>query len=213
LNLAHQNLFGLGDILAAGFGITEGAKDYNASYLLPLNSRDTSLEIYFRKGDSTVTESQFSGLDIKSESDSYGLKLKQPLYKTFSKEFSLSLAAEARQSKTSLLGRGFSFSAGAVDGESKESVLRFSQEWLDRTPTTVFAAHSTLSLGISALGATVHDSEGDGRFFSWLGQVLLIRKLGESNSQLVLRTDVQLANDSLLSLEKFSLGGMNSVRG
>ncbi len=213
VNLAHQNLLGFGDILAAGFGITEGAKDYNASYLLPLNSRDTTLEFYYRKGDSTVTESLFKGLDIKSESDSYGVRLKQPLYKTTSNELALSLAAETRRSETSLLGRGFSFSAGADEGKSRESVLRFSQEWLNRTPSVVFAAHSTFSLGVDALGATVHDSEADGRFFSWLGQILLIKKLGETNTQLFFRTDVQLANDSLLSLEKFSVGGMNSVRG
>ncbi|MFZ4858967.1 MAG: ShlB/FhaC/HecB family hemolysin secretion/activation protein [Desulfuromonadaceae bacterium] len=213
VNVAHQNLFGFGDILSAGFGITEGANDYNASYLIPLNSRDTSLELYSRKDDNTVTESQFSGLDIKSESDSYGLRVKHPIFKTPNKELALSLAAEARKSKTFLLGRRFSFSAGAVDGESKECVLRFSQEWLDRTPSTVMAFHSTFSVGIDALAATVHASEADGRFFSWLGQLLLIKKLGETDAQLVFRTDVQLANDSLLSLEKFSVGGMNSVRG
>jgi len=213
LNLAHQNLFGAGDILSAGLGLTEGTKDYNASYLIPLHPSDTSLELFFRIGDSMVTESLFKDLDIQSKSDTYGLRVRQPVYKTFSQELALSLAGEVRQSKTYLLDRPFSFSPGAVDGESKESVLRFSQEWLDRTPSTVFAVHSTFSLGITALGATEHDSEADGKFFSWLGQVLLIKRLGESASQFVFKTDMQWANDSLLSLEKFSVGGMNSVRG
>jgi hemolysin activation/secretion protein len=180
---------------------------------LPLNSRDTSIEGYYRTGDSTVTESLFKGLDIKSESDTYGLRLRQPLYKALAGEFALSLAAEVRQSRSSLLGKDFSFSPSDDEGMSKESVLRFSQEWLYRSQSTVFAAHSTFSLGISALGATVHEADADGRFFSWLGQMLLIKKLGESTSQFVFRTDTQLANDSLLSLEKLSLGGMNSVRG
>jgi len=214
LNLAHRNLLGRGDTLAAGFGMTEGARDYHASYLLPLNSHDTTLELYYRKGDNRVTESLFRGLDIKSESDSYGLRVRQPISKTFSKEFTLSLAAEARASQTSLLNRGFSFSEGAEEGRSRESVLRFSQEWLQRTPSTVFAVHSTLSVGLALLGATVHgDSDTDGRFFSWLGQMVFIQKLGGLNSQLFFRGDVQLAHDGLLALEKFSVGGVNSVRG
>ena len=213
LNLAHQNLFGIGDILAVNVGLTEGANDLNASYFVPLNSRDTSLELYYRIDDSLVIETQFDGLDIKSKSDTYGMRLRQPLYKTFSKEFAVSLAGEVRQSKTSLLGREFSFSPGADDGKSKESVLRFSQEWLNRTQSTVLALHSTFSVGINAFGATLHGAEADGRFFSWLGQTLLIQRVGESPAQFVFRTDMQLANDSLLSIEKFSLGGMNSVRG
>jgi hemolysin activation/secretion protein len=213
LNLAHQNLFGAGDILATSFGLTEGTKDFNASYLLPVTSSDTTLEIVVRTGDSIVTESLFKDLDIQSKSDTYGLRVRQPLYKTFSQELALSLAAEVRQSKTYLLGRPFSFSAGANDGESRESVLRFSQEWLNRTPSTVFAAHSTFSFGISALGATENDFGPDGRFFSWLGQTLLIKKLSQLNSQFVFRADMQWTNESLLSLEKFSVGGMHSVRG
>jgi len=214
LGFAHQNLLGYGDILAANFGLTEGTKDVNANYTTPVNSKDTALGFYYRTGDSIVIEPLFDGLDIKSESTTYGFSVRQPLKKTFRTELALSFAAEVRQSRTSLLGRGFSFSPGADEGKSKESVIRFSQEWLERTESTVFAAHSTFSLGIDAFGATVHDSaEADGRFVSWLGQTLLIKRVGESASQFVLKADMQLANDSLLSIEKFSLGGMNRVRG
>lgn len=213
LNLVHQNLFGFGDILAATAGLTEGEQMYHGSYAIPLTATDTVLELNIRKGDSRVTESLFKDLNIESKSDTYGLRLRQPLYKTPGKEFALSLAAEARQSETFLLDRPFTFSPGAVEGKSSESVLRFSQEWLNRNQSTVLAAHSTFSLGVDAFGATVHDAEADGRFFAWLGQALLTRRLGESDSQFVFRTDLQLTNDNLLSLEKFSLGGMNSVRG
>ncbi|MEI6213430.1 MAG: ShlB/FhaC/HecB family hemolysin secretion/activation protein [Desulfuromonadales bacterium] len=213
LNLAHQNLIGMGDILSAGFGLTDGTREYSATYAIPLNSRDSLLELYFRLGDSTVTESLFKGLDIRSESDSYGLRVRQPLFKTLSKEFSLSLAAETKRSTTYLLGRPFAFSAGSEDGANRETVLRFSQDWLERSESTVFAVHSSFSLGIDALGSSIRDAGADGRFFAWLGQLLLIKRLGVMPGQILFRTDMQWTADQLLSLEKYSLGGMGSVRG
>jgi hemolysin activation/secretion protein len=77
----------------------------------------------------------------------------------------------------------------------------------------VVATLSRFSLGIDALGATVKDSEPDGQFFAWLGQFQWIRRLGNKGAQVVFRTDVQLASAPLLSLEKFAVGGANSVRG
>jgi hemolysin activation/secretion protein len=77
----------------------------------------------------------------------------------------------------------------------------------------VLAVRSVFSVGINAFGATISDTGTDGRFFSWLGQIQWIRQLTESGLQMVFRTDIQLANDSLLPMERFSIGGMNSVRG
>ena len=58
-----------------------------------------------------------------------------------------------------------------------------------------------------------NDITPDGKFFSWLGQFQWVRRLPIFNSQLLFRADAQLANESLLPLEKFSVGGMHSVRG
>ena len=114
----------------------------------------------------------------------------------------------------------FSFSPGVQNGESDVTVIRFSQDGLLRSPSRVFAFRSVFSLGIDALGATrkQKDSDPDGCFFAWLGQIQwagrlnkFLNKLG--GSQLIFRTDLQLAADPLLPLEKFAVGGASSVRG
>ena len=69
----------------------------------------------------------------------------------------------------------------------------------------------------------------DSRFFSWVGQAQYVRRIFDTSAlrekpetfgwnvlretTVVLRANAQLANKPLLSLEQFSIGGMQSVRG
>lgn len=213
LSLAHLNLLGLGDTLAADIGLTEGAVDLGAGYTIPVTSRDTTFSLYYRRNESSVTEELYKDMDIKSRSETYGLKLRHPLYRTARGEIAVSVAGEFRESRSWLLGRSFSFSLGEQDGVAKVSVLRIGQEFLHRGNNSILAFNSTFNVGISALGSTTNASEPDSRFFSWLGQFMYLSRIGKSATQLMFRTNAQLAAESLLSIERFGLGGMNSVRG
>jgi hemolysin activation/secretion protein len=210
--VSYSNLIGTGDIIEGRFGIADDIRDYGVRFSIPLNSIDTTLEGYFRRGQSTVVEDLFRNLDIKSTDDTYGVRISQPFVFSLSHQLKVSLAGEYRTSTTSLLGRNFSFSAGADDGKSKLTAIRFTQEYVNRMQDQVFAISSSLNFGIDALGATIHtDGQPDSRFFSWLAQALYIRQLGQT--QLVFRSDAQLSNDKLLTMEKLSVGGIGSVRG
>jgi hemolysin activation/secretion protein len=84
----------------------------------------------------------------------------------------------------------------------------------------VIAARSRFSIGLHALGSTVHqDNTPDSQFFAWLGQFQWVRqlsafeRLGIPETQLVFRSDVQLSNQPLLTLEQIALGGRYTVRG
>ncbi len=212
--LSHQNLFGLGDILEGGYGRTEGLNEYRFSYSLPINSYDTIFNVHYRKGDTIVVQEEFRGLDIKSKTDTFGVSVSHPFFRNPFQEFWLSLTGEMRSSAEYLLDRGFSFSEGAEEGKSKVNVLRFSQEWIARSQKQVITARSSFSAGIYTLNATHSDTPGpDGKFLAWLGQVKWVRRLTDPGIQLVFRTDMQFTRDPLLSLEKFSVGGINSVRG
>lgn len=217
--LRHNNLTGFGDALSFNYTATEGLNDFSGSYSLPLTAYDTRLSLYYQNSESDVVENAFNKIPISSRAETYGASLAQPLYRTPNQTFSVALAFEYRSSKTFLDDDPFSFSIGVPEvgeekGESNISVLRFSQEWLDRNQNQVIAARSTFNLGLNTLGAT-NNSNGiaDGEFFVWLGQFQWIKRLPWLNSQLLFHADVQLAHDSLLPLEKFSIGGRRSVRG
>ena len=213
VNLAHRNLLGFGDPLTVDLAVTEGAFDIGAGYTIPLTTRDTALSLYYRHNESTVIEEVFSGLDIKSDSDTYGVKLRQPLLRTVAGEFAISLAGEYRESHSFLLGRPLTFSSGEHNGVAKVTVLRLGQEFVKRGGNYLLAFNSTFNLGLAALGSTTNAHEPDSRFFSWLGQLMLLSRLGESSTQVMLRTNAQVSANGLLPLERFGLGGLNSVRG
>jgi hemolysin activation/secretion protein len=185
-----------------------------------LTSYDTRLNLYYQNSEALVVENPIEDALIRSTTEIFGVSLSQPLYRTPGQTFTLSLAFEHRRSQTFINNEPFSFVLGVPEigdekGESKISVLRFTQEWLDRSQTQVIAARSTFNWGVNALDATHSniDTVPDGQFFTWLGQFQWVRRLPWLDSQVVFRTDAQLANDALLPLEKFSIGGMHSVRG
>ncbi|MEO5356970.1 MAG: BamA/TamA family outer membrane protein [Nitrospirae bacterium YQR-1] len=209
----YRNLTGHGDTIGGSFSYTKGLKDGTIEYAIPLDVRDTTLRVYYRQNEANVIEDPFKRLDIESKVKTYGVALSHPIYKTPETEFALALAVERKHSETFLLGRRFSFSEGTDDGKAGVFVVRFFQEWSTRSRTQVLAARSTISLGLKGFNSTTNDDAADGRFVTWLLQFQWIKRLFGTSSQIVFRTDAQFSNDSLLPLEKFAIGGMNSVRG
>ncbi|OUD12563.1 ShlB/FhaC/HecB family hemolysin secretion/activation protein [Thioflexithrix psekupsensis] len=211
----HRNVTGWGDRLYARYGLTQGLNDYAIEYAIPLNAHETTLGFYLERSDSRVIDEPFSQLKVESRADTYALNLQHPFYRTPNRTLNLGLKLERRESQTFLLDRPYPFSPGVgYDGKSEIAVVRFWQDWLDRSRTQVIAARSSFNFGVDAFGATInHDNSPDSRFFTWLGQFQWVRRLDLLESQILFRTDLQCANEDLLPLEKFSVGGASSVRG
>ncbi len=199
------------------------------SYRFPITPWRTTLEVHASRNDSSIVEEQFQLLDITSESTQIGATLRQPWYESVNTEFATSITADWRRSDSFLLQRPFSLSAGAIDGRTQVFVLRVAFEYTNRSQKHVLALRSTFNFGLDAFDATKASDLGsggsgtaagearrripDGKFFSWLAQGQYVRRLFDTDNLLVVRLNVQIANDPLLSLEQFSLGGVQSVRG
>ena len=209
----HLNLTGRGDLLRGSVSLTEGLENVYAEYRIPVTAKDTELGIYYEMTNSDVVEAPFDALDIKSDSKTLGLSLRHPVYRVPGEEFGIGLVFERKWSETELLGSKFSFAEGVVNGESDVSVLRLTQDWLKRSRNRVLAMHSAFSFGLGIFGATDNDSKPDGEFFHWLGQFQWAERLGNTSTELILRADAQLTNDPLLPMEKFVVGGVDTVRG
>ncbi len=221
--LSHNDLLGFGDRLSAEYAMTvseavatlgaSGVKSYNISYAIPLNPRDGTLSLSYRYDSSRIVEQPFSDLDINADSYTASLGFRQLIVRTPTTEFALSLSLDLRQSQTYLFEDiPYSFSLGPENGQSRVTVLRFSQDWVNRSTSRVLAARSQFSFGLNALGATVNNTGTDGRFTSWLGQFQWVQSLG-GDTILIARSGAQLSLDSLLPIEQFSIGGVDTVRG
>jgi hemolysin activation/secretion protein len=221
---SDQNLTGNSDRLDLKYGIANaGAHDFEFSeldnmeggYVVPLTRYDTTLGLHASRLNSSLVEETFLPLDIESLTTSYGVFLRQPAYQTARRELAFSVGFDHRRNETTLLGEPFNLSPGAVDGETTVSVLRFSQEWLDRGQNHVLAIRSTFSFGLDVFDATDDGIAGhaDAKFFSWLGQAQYVRRLFKTQNELILRVAGQYTDEPLLALEQFSVGGLETVRG
>ncbi len=211
----HQNVFGFGDVFYAQYGGSTGIHpQIDIRYTFPVTATDTTLSFNYRKNDSIVVEKPFKELDIKNQSGIFGFTIRQPVYRTLNQEVAVEITGERLENKTFLLGDPFSFSAGADNGKSVVTALRFAQEWVGRSDVQVLAARSRFSFGIGALGATLNPSPlPDSHFFAWLGQFQWARRWTFLGIETLYRSDIQWANDSLFSLEQIAVGGRYSVRG
>ena len=223
---SEANLLGLGDKVDLLYTNTDGSNTIDTSYTIPINPRNGTLSFNYNYTDNDVIEPPFDRLDIESESSYYQLTLRQPIIQTINQqtqtfqEVALGLEAFWRESESFLMDNPFPLSPGANDdGRTRTFALRFLTEWTRQNARSVFALRSEMSLGLDAFGSTVNkqisggETIPDSRFFAWRGQVQWLQKLLESETLLVLRGNIQLANDALLPSEEFSIGGFNSVRG
>jgi len=240
--MTMRNLTGIGDALGLLFGGGEGGPKLDVGYARPLTPQDLTLELGYQYDSATVVEEPLDELDIDSESWTLLFGLSQPIRPNPNQELLLGARFERRHSQTKLLNRPFSFSPGVDRGESDVSVLRSVVQWTDRGPDQVIAARSTLSWGLDQLNATANPGDlPDGQYLAWLGQAQLARRWrledaavaqdGQTSWQrdvcakewlewscrqgleVILRTNTQLADDPLLPIEQFSVGGANTVRG
>jgi hemolysin activation/secretion protein len=214
ISASYTNILGVGDRLSAQYGITEGLDLYDVGYSIPVNPREGTLTLRYGNNNSNIVTDDFADLGIRSEAETFSVGFRQPLERTPTTEFALGLGVDIRRSQTFILDdRPFSFSEGAEEGQSRVTAIRFSQDWVNRGRRQVLAARSQFSLGINAFDATVNDSGTDGQFLAWLGQFQYVQQISAARMLLVTRLNAQLTPDSLLSLERFSFGGVESVRG
>jgi hemolysin activation/secretion protein len=214
LELTEGNVLGWGDAFNFRYTNTDGSNAFDFSYKIPINARNGTFSIAYGNTDNEVIEKPFKSIDIDSKSRYYELTLRQPVFQKPDREFVLGLTGSRTESDTTVLDLPFRLSKGANEqGETRITALRLFQEWTQRSEQEVFAARSQFSVGFDAFDATVNNNDQpDTQFFIWRGQGQWVRRLGE-DSLFLIRGDLQVAGGSLVPLEQFSLGGINSVRG
>ncbi|PXX43243.1 ShlB/FhaC/HecB family hemolysin secretion/activation protein [Undibacterium pigrum] len=209
-----RNLSGYGDYLEASVAHSEGADPVHLGWTMPLNSAGTSLKLNIDQGSSSVVGASLAAVDIKSRSSGYELGLSQTLVNRLQRKVELGLVYSLRDSQTSLLGEAFSFTPGEPDGYSKTRVLRFSQEWTERWETQALALRSLFAFGRNNIDSSETGPQIPAQHYRiWTGQLQYVKNLSQAGQQIVLRASAQQTPDRLLPLERFSLGGVASVRG
>lgn len=213
LNGAARNFMGFGEIVGLRVGKTQGLEDTALNLVVPVSAADTLLIARLERTDSVVIEPPFDLIDIRNKSQSVEIGLSHPVHRTLSQELSLGASLVHRDNASTLLGAPFSFVPGLADGKSKLAALKLAADWTQRSASEVLAGRLTLNHGLDAFGSTVSNAGNpDSMYRAWLAQGQWARRIGEAG-QLIVRGDLQTANEALLPSEKFAVGGSASVRG
>jgi hemolysin activation/secretion protein len=213
VRINQANLLGLGDGLEVSYANTDGSNEINGSYTVPVNPRNGTIRLAVGAASTNIIEEPFDAAGIEGKSRTYELTYRQPIVEKPDRNLALGLTFSRQESNTSLFGERFPLSAGANDrGETRVSAVRFFQEYVQRSSNQVFAARSQFSVGTNLFGATANNSGPDSSFLAWRGQAQYVRVLAPE-TLLIVRSDIQLADRPLLSLEQIGIGGVQSVRG
>lgn len=214
IQLAHRNLLGFGDRFDIAYFNTDGSNSLsNLNYTIPLNRYNGTFDFRFSYTDNKITQSPFEQFNIESENTQYEFTYRQPIIQKPTEDLAVGLAFFRNNSAATFNEEPFRSRGAEPNGETNISVLRFFQEYTIRDAKQVFALRSQFSLGIDAFDATINnDNLPDSQFFAWRGQLQYLRLLSRDLVFLI-RSDLQVANDPLVSVERFSVGGAFSVRG
>ncbi|MFM8330533.1 MAG: ShlB/FhaC/HecB family hemolysin secretion/activation protein, partial [Candidatus Methylumidiphilus sp.] len=213
-----RNLSGFGETVNFDFITTGGSNTYNTGIDIPLSARGTRFAFRYTNSENTLIEAPFDTLDVNSNIISYDGQLSQVLWRNLQQAVTWGLNFNIRQDRTTIAGAPFN-RPGASDGQTQETVVRNWFDYVHQRREFDVALRTTFSVGVDALGATITNQVGDGRFFAWLGQGYGRYWLPHDDTfipdgaSVSLSGAVQVTDDKLLPLEKMAIGGVYTVRG
>jgi hemolysin activation/secretion protein len=215
--ISEANVSGWGDRFVFAYSNTDGSNGIDASYTIPLNPNQTTLSVNIGGTNSRIIEEPYRSLDITTNSHYAEVSLRQPLLRSAgqdsTQEFAMSLTGAKLESTSALGNTPYPLSPGADNnGRIGVSALRFAQEYTYRDNRSVLALKSQVNIGIGALNSTINSNAPDSRFVSWQGQGRWLKQLAR-NRDLIVQGRIQLADRSLVSLERLAIGGQSTVRG
>lgn len=216
ISVGTHNLIGFGDDWTSRFSGSEGLRQIEAGFSIPVSLWDTRFKARYQYSEGEVVDDDFKALDIESESEEVGFALTQPLYRGERLDVRATIRADWRRAQSFLFGGAIGLPTAYDDeGKSKVSVLRLGFDASYRSQNQSVVLRSLVSRGFDVLGATSNPGSGQasGEFWAWLGQIQWASRLPWWNAQLLTRFETQLASDPLLPLEQFAIGGRYTVRG
>jgi hemolysin activation/secretion protein len=211
-----SNLLALGETASFGYSTTDGSNGFNAGIALPINASNGTLSFDYAQLNGRIVEAPLDDFDIQTDSQVYGLSLRQPLLRQASEsvieEFVVGASASRIESGTTLAGFPFPLSPGANEnGETRITELALFQEYTRQESASALRMRSRFGIGMDAFDST-SGPEPNGQYLTWSGQAVWLQKVW-GNSQLLVSGDMQLSGDQLVPVSQFSLGGANSIRG
>ena len=198
-----DSFIGLRDRFMNGYQFSDGTTSVYSSYDVPIGYNGLRLGALLSKGDSSIMQGEYKDYDIKAKTTTYSVYLSKPLYNSRKFYIGSNASLNFKKRKTYMLGVPLEDLGG--EPTSRITTTKLSLTSILNDKYGQWAHNSDVHFGIGALG-------GKEEFIKYTGSIQRITLLGK-NSMLILRGSTQLAGKQLPSLEKFQIGGFNTVHG
>ena len=202
VNGGHRNLTGLQDTLKANVDFAQGLQNMGLDYSVPLQTRNIRLFANYNYAAFQVVDSVFSKLDVGGSTTSLGAGLSIPLIRSTQIDFSIRGGMDYRHMTYSI--------AGDTAREPSSSPVYMALDASIKRATFAGAISMGERHGLK-LGST--NQQSDLRSFdAGVGQLYMAyRPFGRI--EWIVNLNGQLALNELPAVEKFAMGGANSVKG
>ena len=210
----HQNITGWGDSFDARVGKTGGLEDFRVAYSIPfLRSRWRAGARFERSDALAIDPPAFRSLEIVSISETRAVDLQYSFLTRASRTAAVGAAFEKRTSETTLLGLPFSFIEGLPDAVTHLDVERAFFTFTQRAEGRV--AHVRLQGSFGRVGDVLPDvaRAPASRFSAFLLQSQYAHRINSAGWHAVARVEGQYTPDILVPIERFVLGGSQTLRG
>ena len=88
VEVAHDNLAGWGRSRSSfSFSLSEGLTQYNLDYTLPISPQGGTVSFGYDNSNSQIIEGEFRDLNIRSESETVSVGVRQPIARSANSEF------------------------------------------------------------------------------------------------------------------------------
>lgn len=203
-----RNTTGRGDTLEADYSTADGVDYYHVNYRTPLNRYHTILSFTANKTDTIIVAPSLSSMKIISRTQSQNIQLNHALWSNDFNSVHIAVGYKHRRTQVSILGVPFAFAPNSL-GIIQSHSLHFLQTWQYQHHSMLVNTSSDFTIGMTP----IFKRKPDGRFIHWLGKATLFNHWSLWRSKSVIRVLSRLANRSLLPIDTFPVGGMDSVRG
>ncbi len=214
LVFGDQNVTGWGDAIEARIGKTEGLEDVRLVYSVPFLRSRWRAGMRFERSDSlAIDPPTFRSLDVRSNSQTSALELQHMFLTRAARSVALGVSVEERKSETTLLGIPFSFIPGLPDAVNRVDVNRVFLVATQRADGQV--AYLRVQESVGRVCDVLTDVVGapNRNFSVFLLQGQYAHRLTDNGWHAIARIEGQYTNDILAPIEKYVLGGAQTLRG
>ncbi|MGV6818165.1 MAG: ShlB/FhaC/HecB family hemolysin secretion/activation protein [Thiotrichales bacterium] len=210
------NLTGGGDELNLSLGASEGVSSAGISYRFPVTAKNDSISLSYQVSDSVIIEEPFNELDIESKTKVASLIYEHPFYQAPKGYLKAHFQVDRKNNLSTIGGGVLNFLLEENDGQLEISVARTGLRYLHKAhhQVTLFAIEYSMGIDGANLQSQALDFElvsPDPSFKKVNLQLLYLYQPKRTKYSASLTG--QYAFDQLYSMEKFGIGGVNSLRG